>query len=306
MSTGPGLAISLPLPFELHADPSDYVHLVDFARMADDAGARSVIVVDHVVMGAHPEQYQWGTFRFAPDTPWLEPLTLLAAMASATTNVRLSTGILIAPLRPAALLAKTAATLDVLSRGRLELGVGVGWQREEYEAQGLDFERRGQLLDDTVAACQALWAGSPTSFQSDSVSLDGIWCDPKPIQLGGPPVLFSGTLIERNIRRIVTMGSGWLPIMTAAPSDLAAGVTVLRHRMVDAGRDPADLVVRGRLAPVRRSDGSADLDATLAQAGALADAGATDVSVRMTDFVHDAADAAPWFDRLAHRWAAEV
>jgi probable F420-dependent oxidoreductase len=298
-----GLAISLPLPFELYSHASEYTKLVDLARMADDAGARSVIVVDHVVMGNHPEQYQWGTFRFPPDTPWLEPLTLLTAMAAVTRTVRLSTGILIAPLRPAALLAKSVATLDALSGGRVELGVGIGWQREEFEAEGLDFDRRGQLLDDTIGACQALWTTSPTSFTSPSVSFDGIWCEPKPIQPGGPPVLFSGTLIERNIRRIVAMGSGWLPIMTATPAEVEAGVAVLRERLAAAGRDPSDLLVRARLSPVAGADGKPDLDATLEGAAAFAAMGVTDVSVRMTDYVHDHADAGAWFERLGRRWA---
>ena len=115
-------------------------------------------------MGPHTENYVWGKFPVPPDAPWFEPLTMLTAIAAVTTRVRLATGILIAPLRPAAFLAKQVATLDQISGGRVDLGVGTGWQREEYDAQGLAFEQRGQLLDDTLAACTVLWRDTPAAF----------------------------------------------------------------------------------------------------------------------------------------------
>ena len=119
----------------------EWHRFVDLGRAADDAGVDRVVVVDHVVMGPHTENYAWGKFPVPPDAPWFEPLTMLTAIAAVTTRVRLATGILIAPLRPAAFLAKQVATLDQLSRGRVDLGVGTGWQREEYDAEGLDFDR---------------------------------------------------------------------------------------------------------------------------------------------------------------------
>src|SRR5690606_7793795 len=121
----------------------DWRRLVDLARIAEDTGCDRVVVVDHVVMGRNTDAYRWGRFPTGPDAPWLEPLTVLSAMAAVTRELRLATGILIAPLRPPALLAKTAATLDVISEGRLELGVGIGWQKEEYAALGLDWADRG-------------------------------------------------------------------------------------------------------------------------------------------------------------------
>ena len=94
--------------------------------MAEDAGIDRVVVVDHVVMGANTDAYRWGRFPTAPDAPWLEPLTMLTGLAAVTSTVRLATGVIIPALRGAPLLAKTAATLDVMSQGRLELGVGLG------------------------------------------------------------------------------------------------------------------------------------------------------------------------------------
>src|SRR3954449_8285332 len=147
---GRPLALSLGLPNFGGWLGGDWAGLLDLARTADDAGVDRLVVTDHVLMGRNTDAYAWGRFPTAPDGPWLEPLTVLTAVASVTRRVRLATGILIAPLRPAALLAKTVATLDVLSGGRVDLGVGVGWQREEYEAEGLPFEQRGRLLTDTV------------------------------------------------------------------------------------------------------------------------------------------------------------
>ena len=140
-------------------------YLVDRAQAAEEAGIDRVVVSDHVVFGEDLDAYgepEVGAPPAAASPPvptgsWLEPLTSLAVIAGATTAVRLGTNILLAALRRPVVLAKTAATLDVLSGGRLDLGVGVGWQREEYEAAGLDFDRRGRLLDHTLEVCQTLW-----------------------------------------------------------------------------------------------------------------------------------------------------
>ena len=184
MRDGPQLAV---LVSGLHAlFGPDLRSFVEVARIADEAGVDQVVLPDHVVMGARTDRYPYGTFPYDADAPWIEPLTTLAAMASATTRVRLGTGILIAPLRPAVLLAKTIATLDVLSGGRVDLGVGVGWQREEYEALGVPFAGRWQRLDDTLGACRALWQDAPASFSSPTVAFDDIWCAPRPVQARVP------------------------------------------------------------------------------------------------------------------------
>jgi probable F420-dependent oxidoreductase len=265
--------------------------LVDIAQRLEAAGADGVIVSDHVLIGPHVDRYPWGDFPFPPEAPWLEPLTVLTAIAARTTRLKLATGILIVPLRPAPLLAKTIATLDLLSGGRFELGAGTGWQAEEFEAQGLDPAAKGRLLNDGIAACRVLWRDAPASFVSPTVSFREVWSEPRPATPGGPPVLFSGTLTPRNLRRIVELGDGWIPIMGATRDDIAAGTDRLRSAFEGAGRDPSTLRVRVPLAVVR-----GDLAATLAGVDAAVEVGATDVSLPWGAIGEDR------LDELAARW----
>ena len=146
----------------------DFRPVVDLIALADQLGIDQINVPDHVVMGEATDKYPYGKFVTPPDYPWVEPLALLSAAAQATRKIRLSTGIIIAPLRPAALLAKQVATLDMLSGGRVDLGVGVGWQKEEYLACGFPFEARFALLDEEMRACRMLWSQAPASFAAHS------------------------------------------------------------------------------------------------------------------------------------------
>jgi probable F420-dependent oxidoreductase len=298
------LRLTLSIPSFGAFFPADRLHeIVELARRAEQAGVDTVIVPDHVVMGDRTDRYAWGPFPLPIETPFLEPLTVLAAIAGATSRLRLATGILIAPLRPAALLAKTVATLDVLSRGRVELGVGVGWQKEEFDAEGIDYARRGPLLTDAIGACRALWSDSPAHFHSESVSFENVWCEPKPIQQP-LPIWFSGTLTPRNLDRIVRLGDGWIPIMTATRDDLSEGTRRLRDAWQAAGRDPAALRVRGSLDPVKGDDGRPHLERTLEGAGVLAEAGATDVQLPMLAFVRRPEQQDAWFAALRQAWLA--
>jgi probable F420-dependent oxidoreductase len=265
------------------SDPGGWEPLLDGARAADQAGVDRLAVSDHVVFGENLEAYgdstvggiAGGKQPTGPDGMWLEPLTLLSVVAGVTTNVRLATGILQAALRRPAVLAKATATLDVLSGGRLDLGVGVGWQREEYEAAGLSFEGRGRLLNETLAVCQALWRQERASFDGDDLHFEGIHSMPKPLQAGGVPLWVSGTLNDRVIDRLVRFGDGWIPWGPDA-KDPAAGVARLREALAQAGRDASGFQVQGRLPVVKGSDGSMDLARTMAGVPALVEAGITD------------------------------
>jgi probable F420-dependent oxidoreductase len=275
--------------------------LLDLGRAADDAGVDRIVIVDHVVMGEHTENYEWGKFPVPPEAPWLEPLAVLSAIAAVTTRVRLATGILIAPLRPAAFLAKQAATLDQLSGGRLDLGVGTGWQREEYDAEGISFEQRGQLLTDSIAACKVLWRDTPAHFDGPTLSFRDIYCEPKPVQSGGVPLWIAGTLHARNLERIVQHGDAWIPIMGETVAGMAAGVRTISDAWSAAGRDPSGLQVRGTLGIVR-----GDIARSMESVPELLAAGATDVQAPLRAFAREPADAPKAMAELVRRFAEAI
>ena len=303
MSARPRLTIGLPIAGQITGE--DHRGLIEIARLADGLGVDALTTSDHVVMGEQLDQYRWGPFMFEKGVPWIEPLTLLSAIAGATNDIRLVTGVLIAPLRPPALLAKTVATLDQLSRGRLDLGVGTGWQAAEYDAMGLDFAKRAQMLDDTVAACRALWGPGPTTFSSETISFESIWCDPKPFRPGGPPVFFSGPLTKRNVRRIVTLGDGWVPIMGASLDEARDGITVLRAALRDAGRDPDALLVRMPVPLVRDDQRVLDLAAMVEIASTMPAMGITDATVSFALLGEDRSSAEHRLAELVDHWGPE-
>jgi len=265
-------------------NPGDWGYLVERATAAEEAGLDAVVVSDHVVMGEDLEAYGrpelggtvGGRQPTGPDGFWLEPLTSLAVIAGATSRVRLGTNILLAALRRPAVLAKAAATLDVLSGGRLDLGVGVGWQREEYEAAGLDFHDRGHLLDHTLDVCQALWREQRASHSSRHLTFDGIYAMPKPVAPGGVPIWVSGTLNAAVLARLARYGSGWIPWGDAG-NDVAAAIPVMREGVAALGRDPDGLGVVGAVVV------GPDVEAEQALAGVpgLVAAGVTDVRLFM-------------------------
>jgi len=268
-------------------DPGTWQPLFDAARIADQAGVDRLVLSDHVVFGERLEEYgrpeiggqAGGKQPTGPDGHWLEPLTTLSVLAGMTSQIRLGTYILVAALRRPAVLAKSTATLDVLSGGRLDLGVGVGWQREEYDAAGLDFDGRGRLLDHTLEVCQTLWRDQRAAYDSPELHFEAIHMMPKPLQRGGVPVWVSGTINDRVVRRIARFGSGWIP-WGDAMMDPVAGIAEMRDRLAAAGRDPAGLQVTGTLPTVKADDGSIDLDRTMEAVPALAEAGLTDLRGR--------------------------
>lgn len=277
----------------------DLAGILDAARAADDAGIGQLVLPDHVVMGPRVDRYPFGKFPYGPEEPWVEPLTMLAAIAAVTRRVRLATGVLIAPLRPAVVLAKTASTLDALSGGRLDLGVGTGWQREEFEAVGVPFAGRAARMDDIVRACQALWTHEPpVSFSSPTVSFEDLWCEPRPTQPRGIPVWFGGGPTEATARRVAELGVGWLPIGVMPRDELARGIELLRAEFARAGRDPATPGVRAGIAAVTGDDRRLDLESTLAPVAELEAMGVTMVSLGLGRFLRDADDVGRFFTEV--------
>lgn len=267
-------------------DEADWEQLVARAIAADRAGIDKLVVSDHVVFGERLEAYarpeiggvRGGRQPTGPDGHWLEPIALLAYVAARTTRVRLATHVLLAALRRPVVLAKSLSTLDVLSRGRLDVGVGVGWQREEYDAAGLDFRTRGRLLDACVEQCQELWRERSATITPHADPVARIHQMPKPIQPGGVPIWISGTLTRRVALRLARFGSGWIPWGDDA-LDPRSSMPRMRELVRAAGGDPAGLRAVANLPTVRNAAGDPDIDATVAAAAELLAVGVTDFIV---------------------------
>ena len=264
-------------------DPGGWTHLVERAKVADRGGIDRLALADHVVFGENLEAYSdaktggiaGGRQPTGPDGHWLEPLTTIAHLTAVTERIRFATGILIAALRRPVVLAKTLATIDVLSGGRVDLGVGVGWQREEYEAAGLDYRDRGAQLNHTLEVCQTLWSQQVADHSSDRLRFSRIHQMPKPSQAGGVPIWVSGTVNAASMRRLARFGTGWIPWGPDA-ADISSGIARMRAAVRAEGRDPDDIEVVSNLGVVTRDDGSFDIEATMSSVPRLVETGVTD------------------------------
>jgi probable F420-dependent oxidoreductase len=285
----PQVCISTDLRTFAPEPATDWSDVVDFAQRADRAGFDRLAVSDHVAFGENLEAYgdpttggtSGGLQPTGPDGAWLEPVSTIAYLAATTKRVRFTTNILLAALRRPVVLAKMAATVDVLSHGRLDLGVGVGWQRAEYEAAGLSFEARGRLLDHTLEVCQTLWTNAAASYESPDLSFDAIHQMPKPLQPGGVPIWVSGTVNDRSMDRLVRFGSGWIPWGEDA-AELERGVGRMRHALTERGRDPDEVGIVGSLRTEwDETDGTRRLDIgrTMAAVPRLRELGITDFRI---------------------------
>ncbi len=271
---------------------------IESIRIADEVGIDQVSITDHVVMGENIDKYPYGKFTSPLDFPWYEPLTMLAAIAVRTERIRLSTGVLISPLRPAVLLAKQLATLDVLSEGRVDIGVGTGWQEEEYTASGIPFENRYARMADQIRVCRTLWSEAPAAIATDTVKFDKIHQFPRPPQGRDLPVWFGMAPTPRNCQRIAELGQGWVPIMHS-PKAIAEGVAAIKSAFVAAGRDPSELQVRAHLKPQFDADGTPNFEATLSTLEACVDAGATLIEMLPIIFCRGAADLPKFYEQVA-------
>jgi probable F420-dependent oxidoreductase len=268
-------------------DPGDWQGTYDTAVAADRAGAdRVALTGEHVLFGEHLEAYadpslggrEGSKQATGPDGHYLEPIVTMSMIAAMTKRVRFVPNIMLVALRRPVVLAKMASTLDVLSGGRLDLGVGVGWQREEYEASGLSFEARGRLLDHSLEVCEALWREKRADYASPELEFSGIHMMPKPVQPGGVPLWISGTVSKPAMRRLARFGAGWIPWGEAAEGGdgLIAAIEPMREMVASFGRDPSGIQVAGHLPVVRDGQGQPDIAATMAKVQVMAQAGVTD------------------------------
>ena len=217
-----------------------------FLRMAEGAGVESVWTVEHPIIAEDYEPlYSYSEDGRAPFqqgvTEMCDPLEWLAFAAAVTETMKLGTGVLLLPLHAPIVLAKRVATLDALSGGRVLLGVGMGWQKEEYQTIGVPYEERGPRLDEGIAAVRALWTQSPASHHGRFYHFDRVHSDPKPALPGGVPILIGGST-DFAARRAGRIGDGFYP-HAISPDDLARRIETMRAAAIEAGRNPDDIEI---------------------------------------------------------------
>jgi probable F420-dependent oxidoreductase len=217
---------------------------LEICRRAEAAGFESVWGGEHVILpDAFTSKYPYtpdGKIPAEPDTPIPDPLIWLAFAAAAAPKLRLGTCILIVPQRNPLILAKELATLDQLSGGRVELGLGVGWLKEEFEALGVDWARRGARNDEYIAAMRALWAGPHAEYHGEFVDFDPATCSPRPVN-GSIPVLVGGDT-DAAISRAVRIADGYFPGEGDAER-LGALLGRVRKAAEVADRDPDSIEI---------------------------------------------------------------
>ncbi|MDT5212067.1 MAG: hypothetical protein QOK18_306 [Mycobacterium sp.] len=240
-----------------------------YGETVEAVGYTHVLAYDHVV-GADPAVHTGWAGPYDVNTTFHEPLVMFGYLAAITRSVELVTGVIILPQRQTALVAKQAAEVDLLSGGRLRLGIGLGWNAVEYEALGEDFTNRGKRSGEQIEVMRRLWTEQTVSFDGDFHRVTGAGLAPLPVQR--PIPLWIGTRSTPGYRRAGRLADGWFPMMEPGPDlDYARGI--VEQAAVEAGRDPAAIGMEGRVT------WSGDDDALARDVAAWAATGASHLSI---------------------------
>jgi probable F420-dependent oxidoreductase len=218
-------------------------YLAAAATAAEKVGFHSLWFAEHVVLVDEPtSRYPYserGRFPIQGESGLLEPFAAIAFAAALTKRIRLGTGICLVPQRPPIYTAKQVADCDVLSRGRLDFGVGIGWLREEFDALGASFDDRAERCRDHLAAMRSLWTDSVSSYDGATLRIPAVRMFPKPIQKPHPPIVFGGES-DAALRRVADLGQGWYGF-NLLPDEAARRIDVLTHMLSRRGRRPAEV-----------------------------------------------------------------
>ena len=227
---------------EIGADPGA---IREFAQAVEQMGYTHLLVYDHVV-GAHPDRLAGLGVRppYTYQSSFHEPFVLYGYLAAVTRTLELATGIIILPQRQTVLVAKQAAEVDVLSGGRLRLGVGLGWNPVEYEALGQAFVDRGRRISEQVVLLRRLWTEEVVDFSGRYHTVRGAGLNPLPVQR--PIPIWMGGSAEPALRRIARLADGWIPEVQSE-HDAEAAVSRMRQLVAAAGRDPHRFGIEGRV-----------------------------------------------------------
>jgi probable F420-dependent oxidoreductase len=231
------------IPVNVGVDSTD--KMIALAQKAESAGVESVWTFEHVIVpNEYASKYPYspnGKMGTTPETNFIDPLIALTMVAAHTTTLRLGTGVNILPQSNPLLLAKQAASLDLVSGGRFMLGVGIGWLEEEFVAMGTPFARRGARFDDYVQAMKQVWSGETVEHQSDFLAWSGFKSYPVPTQKPHLPVHIGGTK-GKAFERVAKYAEGWFS-PTTAPDDIKPGLDQLKAACAAEGRDIAEIEI---------------------------------------------------------------
>lgn len=274
----------------------DLPELVRWAQVAEDTGFDAVMLSEHVVLGpdasvdgvmGNPRDYAMPGNQ-DPEMPWPNSLLLLAAMASVTSRLRLVAGAIIAPLRHPLLLARELGTLDLISEGRLVVQPTVSWSKDEYDALGVDFRKRGKILDEQLEIMEMAWQGSPISYAGEHFQFDDISLAPRAYRPDGPRMWIGGQGVRPPLlRRLLRYGHGFHPVGQWSDDDL----TKIADGMTAAGRDISELeLIGGTRAVFPDDDSVADLGQAMEPIRAQIEQGFTTFCVKPSQFIDDAAE----------------
>ncbi len=223
----------------------DVEQMLTLSRKAEEVGIESIWTFEHVIVPLEYEsKYPYsptGKMGGPPETVFVDPLIALSAIAAVTRRLRLGTGVNILSQANPLYIAKQAASLDFISNGRFMLGVGIGWLKEEFDALGVPFERRGARFDDYVEAMKKVWSGDVVEHQSDFVSWSGFKSYPLPVQKPHLPVIIGG-IKGKAFERIARHGDGWFAPV-GSPDQLAPMLERLSKACAEVGRDPKTVEV---------------------------------------------------------------
>ena len=215
----------------------------DYAQAVEGMGFAHILVYDHVLGASTANRLDWRG-PYTSDTPFHEPFVLFGYLAGLTQSVELVTGVLILPQRQTVLVAKQAAEVDVLSGGRMRLGVGVGWNAVEYEGLNENFNNRGARSEEQIKVLRALWTEPVVTFKGRWHTIEAAGIKPLPVQR--PIPIWIGGSVEATLERVARLGDGWFPQMP--PNDRAKEMIDLLHRHVEAaGRSMNDIGIEARL-----------------------------------------------------------
>lgn len=220
----------------------------DYAQAAEELGFTHILAYDHV-LGANPASRPGWSPVYTYRDSFHEPFVLFAYLAGLTKKIELVPGVIILPQRQTLLVAKQAAALDVLSSGRLRLGVGIGWNPVEYEALGQDFKNRGRRSEEQIDLMRKLWTNELVTFQGQWHKVTDAGLNPLPIQRP-IPVWFGGGA-DQVLRRVGRLGEGWIPLL-GPDEKCRAAIEKIHAYAREAGRNPAAIGIEGRISAANR------------------------------------------------------